>query len=361
MHLTAQEEAPPELQAAFESVWSEWEDAEKLQLPVEWRQRIESDFLRSHSKSYDLRQASHRQALVNLFLGHVQGEMVKLLEVMNANPRRRPPRGKLPKLQDDELAPRACERNTRLLEFVAERIVPVARLRGSKSFDADDKLKPEDRLKPGRIGHEGVPWDKLLAEWRRAYPEHRILSPTALKVDYYKAARNTHLSRELLSKFDREFDEEWTKQETALTRLREAFASLSEAQRAERFDATIRISKEAFKKPAQALQKLKRMQQRDRALLESLPPERREAIEKEMARRERERMERERAAVPRRDLIKARLFWLVSLLIDEDPERGKQLCQWPLRDWFLREARGEPVLDGCYSWRQLLRRPLPSR
>jgi len=338
-------DAPSAAEPRFEPVWSVLERNSSSTFHPRIRQYIQRQFVDyGDCDKYDLTNPADEQPLQEAFALFATRELPKLAALLSKDREREGPlRVKKPRLRGKRpVRKREREKNSRLLAFVAERVVPFGRLM-------------DGELKPGRLGRQGVPWDVLLAEWTMLNPDPAdwIPSADALKVAHYAAARNPHLAREFLTQLQVEVEEAWHEAESALEKLRQWYAGLTEEERSERFESPIQIqiTEEDWRPVRESQQRLKEVQQKHRAFLESLSPEEREAWEKASAQRERERIRRERDAIPRTDLIKHRVFWLVWRIPDEDPEKDQQRWQSPLRDWFLPEARGEhvPYFMGQYD------------
>ena len=312
---------PSAAEAALASVWSALESRLQVTFASGVRRDVEDLYVHyGDADSYDLSDDS--AALQEAFIAFAKRELLRQAKHRRPRPKPRvkvPKRGGKPPRREREQ-----EKNARLLAFGAERIVSFFRL-------------VKGQLTPGRLGREGVPWEKLHVEWLRAYPAPADWIPSwpTLRTEYYAAARNSHLADDFLTQFKEEFHGEWEEHQRALESLRQWYAGLTEEERAERFDSPIEISEEDWKPVREAQQKLREIREKDRACFSS-----EEAYQEWRAKCDAEHREEFRASLTRQDLIEVRVRQLVWRVPDKDPEKEKLLWQNPLRDWFLVEARG---------------------
>ncbi len=301
-------------------------------LPESFRGRVEVAFYRSHFDDYELGELSNQLKLGEDFrryaLRHAGAQALERIAVSGQTGRKplgAPGRAQLPGDTRPYRTREEHERNAQVVTFVAERAVEFESL-----------LRGE--LLPGHRGPQVSVWKALCREWNRA--GHDCNSGSTLHTKYRRAIS---AERPLLSEFVKqvslECDEEWEKQQCALEQLRQWYWGLTEEERAERFRGpAIQITEEAWRPVQEAQEKYRRARAQLRA---RFPSE--EAFQERKAELDREREEQYRASLTRKDLIAERVRRLVWRLPDEDPEEAKRLIEAPLRDWFLREARGEHV------------------
>jgi len=202
----------------FKQVWSAVDRQTIAERGFSWqpsaeqRQQFELDFDRTHSP-YDPTRQSHREALFRVFYEAAKlfvergtaalEENVKRLASADPAKLRRMLKVKMPKRSGRPFVrEKARARNLELAWFVVERIIPFEQL----MLNAD--------LKPGHHGRPAMPWDFLAAEWNRTHPHDPFGSGKKktrgdnLKDEYYRAIRNSHLVRDLLSELQREVDQQ---------------------------------------------------------------------------------------------------------------------------------------------------------
>ena len=164
------------------------------------RQAIKEQFIEEHGDEHAVDDDAQRSTLeeaVQAYVPAKAAEYTRLaISVRRADPTLRAAERRLEvSLPKDrgETPPYAKprEKNTLLLTFVAERVVPFQQLlRGD--------------LTPLSFRHPGIPWEPLHAEWSRTRPEHPIKSWRAFRESYYKAARHPWFRHQLLEAVDRE-------------------------------------------------------------------------------------------------------------------------------------------------------------
>lgn len=177
------------LQHEFDATWDAWQEEGKSAVPPLLRRLIEKAVCNSCPRDYDLSNLADKRDFLGYF-DQAAEEVVNALHTpVEANPGRKPHR--VPKLKLTGKPPvreKNRERNARILAFVAERVMPF-------------KLLMDGKVRPGRIGRGGVPWQKLFEEWNQVY-SHRLDqfdSWTALRRAYYRAAANPYLAQEFLT------------------------------------------------------------------------------------------------------------------------------------------------------------------
>ena len=237
--------------------------------------------------------------------------------------------------------------NLELLSFVVERIIPFAQLLEPRFDKKDDKKERDIRLLPGHHGPRvAVPRQALADEWNPAHPWWHMGSGDTLMKQFSRAHDRPHLRAEFLQQVKSEINTEWDKQQRRLAELRDAFARMTEAERARimSVDGEARMREwwespegKAWRAGLEVLRKKSQdLRRRER---ERFPSE--VEYQEWKAKRDAEREEEYRASLTRKDLIEKRVNRLVWRLPDQAPGEEAKLWQSPLRDWFLPEARGE--------------------
>lgn len=337
----------------FTNSWAAAKAAASNRLRFEWfvppsaQERFEQDFIRRHVNE-DPRNAAIFGRLLRLFatdatraILNAADDFFETLAALPEGPARKLLLGVTrAKAKGKPLTPKAHARNLERAWFVAERVIPLKQLL-------------EGKLWRGSLGpSNGVPWEALLAEMKRTLPHlcYNISKGKALG-DLYRRAVGvtvkekgeperkwfpTHVGRDLLTEFDREFREIWDEAVAALDRLRQWYAGLTEEERQQRFRRPIHmeISEEDRAALRVARQELLEARRKLKARFSS-----EEEYQEWQAKRHADDEHTWRASLTRKDLTEERVLRLVWRLPDEDPEEEKQLWQSPLREWFLPEAR----------------------
>jgi len=352
-----------ELQELCDEHWLsiDQEVAEDLKLPTwetpeDYRKRITEAFCSvPEIRKYDPRKPAHRRVLAQRFRHHAFAKARTYAEAAIhaavlipprklAQLRRRFRVKDLPKAEAGRPARlrKADALNLELLSFVVERIIPFGQLLKARP----DIHGKDTRLLPGHRGPKvAVPREFLLAEWNRTHPHDQMSSGDVLMIQFYRAVGRPHLRSTFLREVESEIGEVWYEHESALTRIREYYASLSEEKLAELAAPLPRYELSAQQK-AESRRLLRNLRAATARLKASFPTP--EEYEEWRARRDAEREEDWRASLTRKELIERRAMPLVWH--HQATEDRLQLWDSPLREWFLPEAQGERMRLHWFSW-----------